>query len=521
MSPIRGDRGATALLVAISLLVLIGMAAIAIDVTGMGFNERRQDVTAADTGVMAGATGFALGENNQLIVSKVLELTRANLDTTFTNAEWRAAWQSCTDPERVNFDVGTGTPVTFQPMAEPAAWGSGTLDCISTGSSYLRVRVPNQFIDTSFAKVIGFDTVMTAADAVARIEPGGGFGGILPFGISGGTGVGEICLKSSGSGTAFPPCLGPTAGGFGEIDSELFGDFFGTPDCGNPGAPELAQNVALGVDHFVALWPATDAAANGVTVGSAHPGDGTVGGYQNVGFDRCTISGGVVVPTTPPAGHNFPPNTFRVGIGFSPAPVEQGLISNTTFLGSKSRLQQGTNPTRDIIKSKTGATTVTYRLDNVGPWDYLIGTGACAPAAYTPAMTTDAKNAQFQNCLTTYSGSADIFDATIADSPRFAWAPEYWHAPSSTGLSWQPVLRYRMVFIGGVFFNCSGIACAVNFYPDTDFTTPICDPGGGSNCKVLNLDQLSAWLLPDDAVPDSIRDSFPSTSIPFRPTLFR
>lgn len=516
-----GDRGATAIFVAISMLLIMGMAALAIDLVGAGFNERRQDQSAADTGVMAGATGYPLGENNDQIVTKALEFVRANLDTIYAEADWRAIWRSCTDPERINFDVGTSRPVTFQPMQEPVAWGGGgTLDCISTGSSYLRVRVPTQVLDTAFGTVIGFDTISTQADAVARIEPASEFAGILPFGIPGGTGASETCLKTSGSGLALPPCLGPNGGGFGEINSEFFGDFFGTPNCGTAGAPELAQNTAIGVDHFIAIWPATDAAAEGVTVGSPHPGDGPVGNYQNVGFDQCRIVGGAVVPQTP--GHNFPPNAIRVGTGFSPAPIEDGLISNLTFLGQNSRLQQGPNPTRDIVKRKAAGTETIYPLDNKGPWAYLTGTGACDSASYTAAMATTAKNLLFQTCLTSYGASTtDIFDASIADSPRFAWAPEYWHAVSTTGTSYQPVLSYRMVFVGGIFFNCDASSCAQTFYPDEDFTTPICDPGGGGNCKVLNLGQLSAWLLPDEAVPDSVRDSFPGGNIPFKPTLFR
>ena len=287
------ERGATLITVAITLVLLMGMAAIAIDL-GLGFNERRQDQTSADLSVMAGATDSVLGEDQESIVTTILDIARANLDTTYTDEEWRLSWQNCTDPERIGFDVGIGVPVSFQAMDEPAAWGSGNLECVSQVSSYLRVRVPDQFTDTGFARVIGFNTLTTFADAVSRIETGGAVGAILPFGIPGGTLNGEICAKSSGSGPAIDPCQGPSAGGFGEIDSEFFGDFFGSPDCGLPGAPELRQNVALGIDHAVLAWPEVEALAQLVDIGDLHPGDfnpGGVASYNNVGFDACDING--------------------------------------------------------------------------------------------------------------------------------------------------------------------------------------------------------------------------------------
>ena len=466
----RGDEGATAIFIAFSMVLILGMVALAVDLS-LGFNERRVDQTSADTGVMSGAVEFVLGSSNDTVVTEILNIVEGNLRLSYTPAEWQALWRSCTDPDRINFDVGTGTPVTFSPMTEPIAWGATQdLDCISTAPSYLRVRIPDQIVDTSFARVIGFNTLTTHAAAVALLEPGNAFNGIIPFGIPGGTGSGELCLKSSGSGTAVPPCQGPSAGGFGEIDSEFFGNFFGNPPfCGNPGAAELEQNVAVGVDHFIGVWSDADASAEGVTEGSAHPGDVTIGGYQNANYDQCRIVGGSVVPQQ--AGQTFPTNTMRVGVGFSPAPIEEGLISNSTYQGMSSRLQQpGTGSTRDIVKRRTGGSNVVYPLDNVGPWEYLNVSGTfneCDGGTYG-GLTTDEKVARIHACLSTYTiAQGVIFDALIADSSRLAWAPQYWHAVSTTGTSWQPVVRYRLVFIGGTYFNCSPDSCGAIFYPDS------------------------------------------------------
>jgi len=524
LSELDQDRGASAVFIAFTMVLIMGIAAVAIDATGLGFNERRQDQTAADTAVMSGALGFILGEDDVTKVSTALEVARANLDTTYTDAEWQASWEACVDPDIGGVDVGTGTPVAFSPMPNPFPLpGTATLQCVSKSSSYMRVVIPDQVIDTTFGKVLGFDTLTTHAEAVARIETITEEDGLLPFGIPGGTGDGETCLSSNPSGIAEPPCQGPNGGGFGAINSELFGDFFGSPSCANPtGMTELEQNVALGIDHFVDVWSSADGAAEGVVEGDAHPGDGTIGAYQNVSYDQCSISGGAVVPQQ--GGQEFPPNTHKVDTGFSQAQyVEAGLISNTMYLGQPSRLQNTSNPTQDLVKKRVGGSETVYSLDDRGPWIYLTGNGLCNPTSYT-GLATDAKVARFHMCLTTYVGTTDIFSTSIADSPRFAWAPQYWHDVSTTGLSWQPVKSYRMVFLGGLWFNCSGGTCGATFYPDEDDengNAEICEVSGGG-CKQLNLDQMSAWILPDEAVPDSVSSAFPGgEASPFEVRLFR
>ena len=435
------ERGATALVIAASMVLIMGIAAVTIDATGMGFNERRQDQTAADTAVMAGALGYLLGETDETKVTKALEIARTNLDTTYTDAEWQAMWESCTDPEATvtGIDLGTGAPLVFNPMTKPAAWGSGTLDCISKSTSFMRVRIPDQTVDTTFGKVIGFDSIDTHAVAVARIESNDEFEGLFPFGIPGGSSSGELCLNASAGGTTQEPCQGPSSGGFGPINSEFFGDFFGTQDCGTAGAVELRQNIALGLDHFVDKWSAADAAAEGVVTGSLHPGDPAIFTYQNVSYDQCRIFGGVLQHEQP--GQEFPPNTFRVTTGFAGQDVAAGLISNDTFLGQPSRLQNTTNPTRPIVNKRSGGIEIIYDLDNVGLWEYLIDIPGASPGntcdeSTYAGLTTDDKIIRIQDCLTNYSGTSELFVEEIGDSPRLAWAPEYWHAASTSGSSW-------------------------------------------------------------------------------------
>jgi len=525
------ERGATALLVASSLLLLLGMAAVAIDL-GAGFNERRQNQTAADTAVLAGGLEAAnfLGTNEE-IVTQVLAFARENLTASYSPAEWQMLWQNCTDPDKT---------ASFQPMPDP--WTPGaTLDCISRTSSFLRVRIPDQSTNASFARVLGVSNLTTKAVAVALIGPRHGGGGVLPFGIAGGVGTGEICLGQSPSGTAYPPCTGPSSGTFGTLLSEFFGEFYdaGQGLCGNPGGTEIKWGTALGVDHAIGLW---DPAAP-PTPGDPHPGDNAVLNADGTNRDACNSVGG-----EPVAIDGEPVNTVKVDTGFSNSNnIEDGLVSNETFnytdidgnpVASPSRLQmEGTdragsaNSTRIVVGRRQGANETLWELDNVGPWEYLTDTAhtgvgdACKRSDYDSSLDEFQKTAKFNDCLAAWeavSGTKPvIFDVTIQDSPRFAWAPQYWYDLPTSGLSWEPVQQYRMVFLGGTWFNCNASgSCGVIFYPDADQITELCDPNG-SNCKQLSLNQLAAWVLPNAAVPTSVSGSFPGGVSPFETSLYR
>ncbi|MDX1449909.1 MAG: hypothetical protein R3246_12690, partial [Acidimicrobiia bacterium] len=387
-----------------------------------------------------------------------------------------------------------------------------------------------QSVDATFGGILGISDLQTSAVAVALLNPGQQAPPIIPYGISGGTGSGEACFGNGPTGTAFPPCSGPSSGTFGTLLSEFFGDFYGTVDCGNPGATEIATGTAIGIDHTVSQWLNPDGLA--ITPGDPHPGDGTVLAYTDTHRDACTNSGGVAV-----AVDSYPVNTVRVDTGFPSNAMESGLVSEDTFYGSPSRLQQAgehftgatltTNSTRDVVKRRQGANNIVWPLDNHGPWDYLLSTAVsvdstCDPTTYTNALDEFQKAARFNLCLAAYGSSGPvIFDDALDRSPRFVWAPQYWFDLPTTGLSWEPVLEYRMSFIAGVYFNCSGASCAVVFYPDQHQTSELCDPGGGSNCQVLSLDQFSAWVLPDSAVNDRIRGAFPGGQTPYEPELFR
>ncbi|MGH8929011.1 MAG: hypothetical protein ACRDWH_11710, partial [Acidimicrobiia bacterium] len=248
----RAEHGASALLVALAMVLLLGMAALAIDI-GFGLTERRSDVASADVSVMAGALDTINGE--QQVIVEALDFAEINLPTAYNPAGWQALWEGCVDPasERnfgpYNFVALNPGSLGWTP-SQPTDW------CISLdpAHSLLRVRIPDQQVPTRFARVIGATQFTTHAAAVARLQARAP-GGILPFGLPSGVGGGDhICLSSGPTGNAADPCEGSITGNFGTIKAVQFGnDFLNTiENCtASPLANTLAQNIATGIDHLI------------------------------------------------------------------------------------------------------------------------------------------------------------------------------------------------------------------------------------------------------------------------------
>ena len=169
-----------------------------------------------------------------------------------------------------------GTPAG--PRAGPWRCGPAAPNCISfdTPRNRIRVRIPDQYISTAFAQLVGFDQVRHSAFAIASTR-GSGFGGVLPFGMPAGAGSsdGYACVKSGAGGLSEVPCTGPDSGNFGLIDFGFFGsvEIGTTIDCGSGYARRIRfpNNIAVGSDHEVTvktvsslpLIDAPDACENG------------------------------------------------------------------------------------------------------------------------------------------------------------------------------------------------------------------------------------------------------------------
>lgn len=511
----REERGASAIVIAFGMMLVLGIAAVAIDL-GAGFNERRQDQTTADLAALSGGLSFG---SDSAMVNQALAVARANLGTQYTDAEWQAMWQACTDPGR--------TP-GFLPLPEPAGWGAGTLDCMSLSPSFFRVRIPEQTTETAFGKLLGVDTLTTDAYAVVTAWPPHGQGA-LPFGIEADTPAGETCLDTGPSGTLLPPCDSPTAGSFGNIAPPLFGNTFQgtTPECddqvsANNNVPEA---IAMGIDHVIWTYPSASWAANGWS-SSDNTSAATVL-TSTVNMDICyevTDSDGILhaVPAD-----DVPIDGVVIDTGNNvKADSTEGLISTTNFSdGQPGRLLRSSN----TIPVRDGAGSLA--LDNTPLWSHLFSAGdtnedgnsvsygppyapaSCNPTNFTTSMTIDDLNLQMQTCITDYETgpySGQIFKDTIhSNNPRFGFAPQLWHDNLGSGTTYRPVERFRQVYVAGVWFDIQAETDHGVFYPGDPAITEWCYPKPGGCGRITEVEQVTVWLLDEDMISEVSKGIYP------------
>jgi hypothetical protein len=533
------ERGATALLVASSLLLLIGFAAVAVDLSA-GFNERRQGQTAADLGVLAGAVEF-VNVDQAGTLYEILGITRQNLNAEYGNAAlpddsaWIDLWRGCSDTPPPGFNPWP-LPVSMQGNGWTGFAGNA-IECISASTNEIRVKLPDQLIGTTFGRVLGATDLSTTAFAHARVQ----FsidGGARPFAVLAGAPTGSLCLTTrSGS---FPPCDGPDSGNFGTLNSQQWGnDALGTTtDCGNPGNDELAVNVALGSDHLIGIaqpWYVTPPDFN---AGDSFPAD-------QIRLDDCTVlADGTVTSSdnTPPVG---PPTALRADTGFNQfQATKAGLVSDVGWTWQNvvsaptPLLQQvsgpGVHSTRPL-REKISGNTYENELDNTPLWEHLRSNSDLPPGLVPvcgKSVVSGAPDpvAAMNLCLTSWETARGsdptlphLFEDSIWDSPRFMFVPQFHSTTWGSGTHWQPILGFRVVYLDTMWFNCNGNfnssknneVCdgskGITFAPDVaNDGDLLCGGNSPSNCSNTRLDQFTAFLFPvDPPVSEDVLAKFP------------
>lgn len=517
-------------MIAASLILLVGMAAIALDLSA-GFNERRQDQTAADFGVLAG--GVYAVQGGAVVAQQVVDVIELNLDTTYTLTQWQALWEGCVDPaaERnaggFNF-VALNAPYGWTPV-DPANW------CVSLDPALglLRARVPDQLIDTQFAGVIGSNTLVTHASAIATIHTRAQ-GGILPFGLPSGAGGGEhLCISNAPSGISGNPCEGPATGNFGVLKARLFGNTtLGTPtNCtASPLGQVLSINIAVGVDHLIVQDP-DGLASNEVRDVCFNPFVDTMN--TDTGFPNNGTEEGLVGPV--PGGF-----TPRLEQGGNLTTIVNGERVDDTPAWSYLRpINDGTGGNTDPDYGGTvTAATADDAPASCDPATFVAGTndfdGDGVPDDFDADGTPDEGDSwqHFAVCLRQYQGDRN-FDGDTSDPgdtaaftvvmidpsiltnvARFAYVPQFWEATIGPGNVWSHIQRFRAVYL-----QSTGWRRGNSFVFHQPGESCVCSGAG------YTLIQLSAFTFPDDALPPELRgDPLPgggNAIVPFDTELYR
>jgi hypothetical protein len=414
------DSGATVVLVALAMMLLMGIAAVALD-GGRGFNERRQAQSGVDFASLA-ALEAATGANpadsgaNEAIAVVAANLPGRSLD-----------WASCTDPARPpEYDANV----------------SSVTECISFTENFgqARVQLPLDELGTTFAAVIGVDNINVKTDAEA-IQSTQATADIVPWTAGAGS---HVCLFSNQAPQTVPPCDGPESGFFGYLDVALYGS--SADELDNPSTCELGTsnvrsgiNVAKGADHIMVEW---------------NSGDPIVHDHA----------------ACPNKSEDI--NQLEVQTGSPTQGATEGLITGVS--GSINGDGFGSAPGRLVYNSAWSASSVSVRgfsLDDTPLWNYLNDSACPWAAAAVSGSVDDAQ--EMELCLDAWDETdGPIFSLDIQGHPRFAAVPRFTTYPTGPG-------SYLIDFFSPVWFqtiyqNCNANRCHTIFSPG--------EAGGSATC---------------------------------------
>ena len=489
MSKVRSEEGATVVLVALSMLVLMGFAAVAID-SGILFSDRRQQQSAADVGALAAiqfarteSTAKCSGSGSSLAACRGAEEAIAVINGTLDNRYSDTDWAACTDPNALSFASSLSPCISY----------------IDNGLQEVRVRLPGTDVDTPFGGVIGISSVEVGAFAHARVDLNQS-ADILPFAV-GPTGAGQAqsCLFAQATAQLdITPCEASDSGNFGKLDLSIYGNAtLGTlsvRQCGNANPQgKMAINIAVGADH-----PFEEAVETA----------GTVGDVSN-----CPILTNSV--------DNIPTQTGNASQGISDGlfygistPALEGRIMCKD--GDAGELANKTSvlPCEDVWNQ------FPEDLDDTPLWHYISSSNDLAGTDCPTSGITD--RAQMEACLTAWKALGSPANALFVDSirtaPRFAAVPILSSDPSG-GFGNYDIIDFKPVYLESIYMKCTANTCDTIHSPGEDNPAPPGCPNpvtpATSHCGVRGngnanaIEALTSFMLDLDMLPTSITDTFP------------
>lgn len=498
------DRGASALLIALAMMVLMGFAALALD-SGLGFDDRRQQQSAADVGSLAavqfartglvathpdcgGLTGSDLAACRG--AEEVLDVVEGTLPGRYSDVEWNACVDSTKPAEYVR--------------------ASFISDCITFTNNFQKVRVvlPGSDVDTAFGRILGVDSIRVGAFAEASMDLDI-VGGVLPFAVGpSGASADHACfLAQATANLDIYPCTSSTQGNFGKLSLHLYGnETYETPQaCSGSNAARMATNIITGSDHPLELASTT-------------PGS-TVNDNTN-----CPVITNPVDEVETWTGNAAGALATGLFDGISSPDLEgrlrcKGSLSSDT---SREEYPLGTYSSTDCVQVND---LHPEELDHSGLWDYI------APGASSDIASADdcapgggniVNRSEMETCLNAWKSfgpphSQSLFTNALAESPRFGAVPLLDSDPGG-GFSAYKIIGFLPVYLETVYLKCNANSCDTVHSPGEPAsgpcpspltpTTPSCGwPANGNK----NIEAMTAFILTLDMLPPEIADRFPYT----------
>ncbi len=506
------ESGAVMVIFALALVVMIGMAALALDL-GALFVERRHAQTGADVGVLSGAQFASIDPDastaaaRQAVIDEVKSLTAGNLDGN--------DWATCMD---------AGKPAEFTSLV-------GETDCISFtfGLTKIRVRVPDQTFNTYFAGIIGIDTLSAAAAAEVEAYQFQS-GDILPFGIPSGEEGSTLGCPSDHPNGIFP-CDGPEAGNFNRLQISQWGTNPPPPhDCTHSNGM-FEENLARGADHLLGTWPEnTDQDFDVCSDPNVATPPGIV--ISKTGVAQSVLAPGLItggstfdgrLTDTPYTTTSSDPGRLVLGYDVDNEPLWSFIGSSlgtvpascvrSSFNGSGESdwdedewVMAGLDPVTDDPEYNASDPSShlepdasfhhmarCFREYKLGVWDP--GNGPLGvPTAYDGA---DYGGETYTADLFTASGAAGtnpekgIYNLQL--SPRWGWSPI---GAFSNGTEPFKILSYKPIFLQLLVSGCNPHGCSWEWHAGEDPSSG--NPGGNKIASILS------FQLPNESVPESV-----------------
>lgn len=481
----RDERGATAIIVALSAVLLFGMAAIGVDL-GNAMNRKKETQTSADFAALAGANGLP----NTTDTTRQLVADYLNKNKTATDGN-----DKC--------DLGSG-PVTASEL------GDGT---VSNGevtfptSSTIRVVAPAAKVQFGMATALGFSDTCVQSIATARIASGAE--GVAPFYATSACSTGPQVLKSDAGGPSIPftvPALSHNAETNTSVLATLSPDQITLAVSGAPDGPVLTVSgtnlEAALIDRVgffnsdqsepVEATPLLSPAQSSTTVSVDVPN--SVGIVQDVWWIRVhnsvtntwssrvqakpllvgdaelscdpeSASGNFGAIDVPWGGSDLadleknladglrPPTTLR---SFPlPLPADNTCDSHAQGVISTDSLSKAsTNCVLSVAGLKAKPVYDGYLANSTGR--LRMDTSSLCQGQGRPVRGTYDENADILSCFLKndtlklsdtiyYTGTDGLFVQSIWNSPRLVVVPLLDHDPSGT--KWMPIVRFVPGFI--------------------------------------------------------------------------
>lgn len=510
---LRSDRGLVLPITALSLVLMMVVAAFVVDL-GLVYSERRNDQNAVDASATSGAVQFLRTQSKQTAVDEILAKVNADLGRTVSSAEWVA----CNDASSL-----THTAITL--ALTPRT------DCISFSAGFdrIRVRVPDQVVSTSFGRVVGLNSFTSSAFAEVSTSPAGG--GAMPFVVTALNGSGDqICLRTDGTGGDEPPQQPPPAGdpygtGFelDPCDKDNFDSFQGGRGtikpyfyngCDRPtGNQSIVDAIMVGMDHQLGVFDPEVMLGPGQ---SANALDSNSGARLDGGGSCTTVF----------------PNTVDVDTGLTAQLLTCGLLRAPCNSGSAAT----SGKSGRLAGDSSVANFAALGVNDKPLWDYFVPTlPLAAPASCSTAKTSSdfyLRRAALRDCLRNWT-SGQLFSESIESEKRLGFVPVIAERalcdtqpdpptdPDCQGngpLDNVHINSFAPVYIDGLYQDGPGICDDTNPATPTGTTDwSIHYPGKGMKCGdgpgTDKVDRVSGIVVPCGALPLTFCD--PSGNPPF------